>query len=187
MSAMNIEVKSPGATWHEGTDQLFRNAMGSYLTGITIVTTTDEDGEHVGMAASSIASVTTSPPTLLVCLNRSTKTRHTVMQSGGFVVNILAADQSDVVRSFARRNDTGSKLDGIPHAVVPGYGVAIDNAIASILCKVGDSVVQGTHEVVFGRVERIAYRDGMPLAYFQGEYDALPKLADRTETKMSLV
>lgn len=177
-------IESPKPEWQTADDPAFRSAIGSYLTGITVVTALDA-GRTVGMAANSLTSVTMDPPTLLVCLHKAAATRHAINDTGRFVVNILSADQANVVQSFARRHAEGDKLTGIDHEIIPGYGAAIDGAMASFVCDVSESVLHGTHQVVFGRVERVLQHDAMPMAYFRGKFDALHLLAESTLQRLA--
>ncbi|MBU8834534.1 flavin reductase family protein, partial [Mycolicibacterium goodii] len=79
----------------------------------------------------------------------------------------------------------GDKLTGIGHEIIPGYGAAIDGSMASFVCTMSESVLQGTHQVVFGRVERVLQNDAIPMAYFRGKFDALHSLAESTLQRLS--
>lgn len=170
--------------WQPADGPVFRSAIGGYLTGVTVVTALDK-GRTVGMAANSLTSVTMDPPTLLVCLNQRAATRYAVNGTRKFVVNILSAGQANVVQSFARRHADGDKLTGIDHEIIPGYGAAIEGAMASFVCDVSESVLHGTHEVVFGRVERVLQNDAIPMAYFRGKFDAFHSLAESTFQRLA--
>ena len=89
----------------------FRQLLGRFATGVTILTTRDARGHPIGMTASSVASVSLEPPLLLVCVDRG-HDMHAAMQSTRrFVLNVLAADQEALSRRFAA--DHPNRFDGI--------------------------------------------------------------------------
>src|SRR3712207_4420530 len=103
----------------------FRNALRKFASGVTIVTVSG-DGELHGMTASSFASVSLDPPLVLVCLDRTSRTRALVAQTGTFAVNVLRNDQQETSRAFAR---AGVKPFGtIPHRAGANGAPVLDEA-----------------------------------------------------------
>jgi flavin reductase (DIM6/NTAB) family NADH-FMN oxidoreductase RutF len=80
---------------------VFRQLLGRFATGVTVLTTRDRDGQPVGMTASSLASVSLVPPLISVCVDVSAELHRVLSASGEFVVNVLGADQEAVSRRFA--------------------------------------------------------------------------------------
>lgn len=150
-------------------DFTFRRALGSFLTGVTIVTSRHA-GANYGMTASSLASVSNDPPSLLICLNLGSVTRDAVYGSRRFTVSVLSDQQSEAARVFSRPNDSIDKFD-------QGYtGIGTDGvhyikgALASMECVLTNECVVGTHSILVGRIKGIRLTDGEPLAYFRGGF-----------------
>src|SRR5699024_10765236 len=87
----------------------FRNAMGSFLTGVTVITALDEKGVPHGMTANAFTSVSLEPPIILVCIDHRSKTLQYISKTNKFGVNILSEEQKDVSKYFANQ-----KLETIP-------------------------------------------------------------------------
>jgi len=82
----------------------FRQALGNYPTGVTVVTTVDADGTPRGLTANSFTSVSLDPALILVCLGKTTASHPVFMQAERFAVNILAEDQREVSALFASKS-----------------------------------------------------------------------------------
>jgi flavin reductase (DIM6/NTAB) family NADH-FMN oxidoreductase RutF len=161
----------PRATSARGGDvQTFRDVIGRFATGVTVITSRHADVDY-GMTASAVSSLSLQPPMLLVCINRASPTGDAVRRSGAFVVNVLAEDQADLAHRFAIRSpDKFSGVDVAPTGLGP---VSIAGALAHIECRVVEGVDAGTHTIFIGRVSRAEGREGAPLAYFRGQYGQL--------------
>lgn len=148
----------------------FRRALRRFATGVTVVTV-DHDGELHGMTASSFASVSLDPPLILVCLDKTSRTRALILEKGSFAVNILAGDQEGVSRSFSRR---GSKPFGkLAHRSGSTGDPVLEGAIAWIECRLEQMVGAGDHDIFIGEVIACGDRDGTPLLYYDQSYRAL--------------
>jgi flavin reductase (DIM6/NTAB) family NADH-FMN oxidoreductase RutF len=158
------------------TNDVFRNAMSAWASGVNIVSTA-QDGARRGITASAFSSVCANPPQLLVCLNTSTGTWKMIEEKGWFAVNILSEADQDVAEIFAGRNGLqgddrfqhGDWIEG------ENEGLPIlETALASIECRVEKIELSGTHAVVFGTVEKAHLRNGMPLLYHATKFHTLP-------------
>jgi 4-nitrophenol 2-monooxygenase / 4-nitrocatechol 4-monooxygenase, reductase component len=147
----------------------FRDLIGRFASGITVVTTI-ADGVPYGTTASAIASVSLSPPMLLICMNRQSLTGQAICKSGHFAVNVLAEDQGFLADLFARKGSSFADVSSTPG--VSGAPLLSD-ALATFECTVTDTVQAGTHSVMIGSVDHAAGRQGMPLAYFRGRQGRL--------------
>jgi 4-nitrophenol 2-monooxygenase / 4-nitrocatechol 4-monooxygenase, reductase component len=147
----------------------FRGLIGVFATGVTVVTTVDR-GMSYGTTASALSSVSLDPPTLLVCMNRASRTGHAIAASGHFAVNVLGEDQEVVARHFAR---PGSDFSAYATTRGRRGSPLLADALASFECRVTDAVEAGTHTVLIGAVEAAKGRHGMPLAYFRGRFGRL--------------
>ena len=149
---------------------VFREVIGRFASGVTIITTTADGRDH-GTTASAVASLSMEPPMLLVCLNTGSATRAAVLVSGSFGVNILAEDQGQVAYQFARRG--ADRFAGV--GVVRGEsGVPlIVGALAQLECEVSETVTGGTHTVLLAYVRQARAGEGTPLTYFRGRFGRL--------------
>ncbi len=148
----------------------FRNALRKFASGVTIVTVAG-DGELHGMTASSFASVSLDPPLVLVCLDKSSRTRALIAQTGAFAVNVLRSDQEETSRAFAR---SGVKpFASIAHRAGSSGAPLLDDAIAVLECSTYQVFEAGDHDVVLGEVRTAATPGGDPLVYFDGAYRSL--------------
>jgi flavin reductase (DIM6/NTAB) family NADH-FMN oxidoreductase RutF len=149
----------------------FRQLLGRFATGVTVLTTRTADGRPIGMTASSVASVSLVPPLLLVSVSHEHDMHAALESAQHFVLNILAADQEDISRRFAV--DHPDRFGGIGYHLSE-YGVAIlDGVLASIECEKHTQVPGGDHTVVFGLVVGGAVTDRSPLLYYRGGYASM--------------
>src|SRR6478735_10389524 len=91
---------------------VFRNVIGTITSGVVVLTTRDDGGDH-GMTISAICSLSMEPPMLLACLNTNSRTQQAVMTTGQFAVQVLDHRQAWIAERFARPS-TGNKFDGVP-------------------------------------------------------------------------
>lgn len=145
----------------------FRNAIGRFLTGVTVITTA-HDGVAHGITASAVASLSVDPPTLLVCLNKQSATRGAVAAARRFVVNVLAADQGPLAMHFASKSP--EKFARLPVETGTHGLPRLPGAIATLDCAVVAEVDGGTHSIFVGRAEAGSAGDGAPLGYFRGRF-----------------
>jgi flavin reductase (DIM6/NTAB) family NADH-FMN oxidoreductase RutF len=149
----------------------FRQLLGRFATGVTVVTARGPGGGPVGMTASSVASVSLNPPLLLVCVDRS-HDMHAALETGQhFVLNVLAADQEALSRRFA--GDEENRFDGVGYKENRQGIPVLDGALASIECVKQTAVPGGDHTVFFGLVTGGAVTDRRPLLYYRGGYASL--------------
>lgn len=149
----------------------FKRAAGSFVTGVTIVTTFDGDGRPHGCTASSFTSLSLTPPLILFCLDRRAPSRLLIERSGRFAVNVLAAHQADVSRQFARWSE--DKFAGIGYSVADSGSPLIEGALAQFACSLDRSYYGGDHVIVIGRVQQVQVTDAPPLVYHRSHYHAL--------------
>jgi flavin reductase len=170
----------------------FRRAMGSFPTGVTVVTVASDDGSMHGITVNSFSSVSLDPTLVLVCLNQTSPGVGLIQRAGAFAVNVLSAGQQDISRWFANRyRPAGSTMfDGVPSEPgVTGCPVLAD-ATASFDCRLRQSHRAGDHLIVLGEVVALAHRPQLePLIFHAGSYKSLehePRPADRTTARRSI-
>lgn len=145
-----------------------RRALGSFVTGITIITTTDDSGRPVGVTVSSFSSLSLSPPMVLWCIAADARSAETFASSARFAAHVLAHDQWPLAERFATRgSDKFAALDWQwSDEQVP----LIAGCAAVFEC--GREAVHsgGDHLIVTGLIRRFAVRNVDPLAYHRGRY-----------------
>jgi flavin reductase len=154
----------------------FRAAMGSFPTGVTVVTVACDDGSMHGMTVNSFSSVSLDPMLVLVCLDETSRGLGLIERAGAFVVNVLSAGQQDVSRRFASRHrPAGSAMfDRVPFEPgVTGCPVLAE-ATASFDCRLRQLNRAGDHLIVLGEVVALVHRPQLePLIFHAGTYKAL--------------
>lgn len=148
---------------------LFRQLLGRFATGVTVLTTRDQAGTPVGMTASSLAAVSLNPPLLSVCVDFTADMHRALSASGTFVINVLAADQEEVSRRFAELAPE-ERFTGIAwHETGDGL-VLLGGALAHIECERYADFPLGDHTLFVGRVTGGTVTEGEPLLYYRGGY-----------------
>ena len=154
-------------------EQDFKNALKSWATGVTVVTSKTEDFGLKGMTATSFSSVSLNPPQILVCINKSADTGDAVLAGKSFAINILKVDQQEISNQFAGATSQEERFANVNwHEGKMGSPV-IDDALASIECTVVQQVLAGTHWVIIGEVQSVTCRSGEPLLYYNSSYREL--------------
>jgi flavin reductase (DIM6/NTAB) family NADH-FMN oxidoreductase RutF len=155
----------------------FRHVIGHFASGVTIITTRDDDGRDYGMTANAVTSLSLEPPMLLACLNAASTTRRVVSRTRTFAVNILAADQGALAARFARRG--GDKFADIPRSYGPLGQPLLGGALACIECEVAEEIPGGTHLVFLAKAGYASARAGAPLTYFRGTFGRFDRQQDQ--------
>ncbi|WP_024877502.1 flavin reductase family protein [Saccharomonospora piscinae] len=163
------------STAEAGAMASFRDAMASFPTGVSVVTTMHTDGAPRGMTCSALCSVSMEPPLLLVCLRTASPTLDAIRVRGGFVVNLLKYQARDTARLFAS-GDTG-RFDQVAWRHHPGTAgpCLVDDAHAAVDCQVLRRDEAGDHVVVLGEVVGVRTLSGAaPLLYGLRRYARWP-------------
>jgi len=154
----------------------FRQAMGSFPTGVTVVTVASGDGSRHGLTVNSFSSVSLDPMLVLVCLNETSRGAGLIERAGAFAVNVLSAGQRDISRWFANphRPPGPMMFDGVPFEPgVTGCPVLVD-AAASFDCWLRQSHRAGDHLIVLGEVVALVHHPQLePLIFHDGSYKSL--------------
>lgn len=173
LAFLETEAPRDPLAYHAGSDvRTLRDALGCFGTGVTVVTTADQNGAPVGLTANSFTSVSLDPPLLLFCVARSAGSLAAFEASSTFAVNVLHIGQQPTSDRFARRSEdrfaeTAFEIwhDGVP---------ALIGSLAVFLCRKHAVHDGGDHRIFVGEVMRARFeprRD--PLFYFRGRYRRL--------------
>lgn len=150
--------------------RLFRDVLGRFASGVTVVTTTSND-EPVGMTCQSFSSVSLDPPLVVFIPAKSSRSWPLIQRSGKFCVNFLAADQAELSNTMASRG--ADKFGEVKWTPSPVTGSPIlEGSLAHVDCTIETVHEAGDHYVVIGRVVDLNTDevDGDPLLFFRGKY-----------------
>jgi flavin reductase (DIM6/NTAB) family NADH-FMN oxidoreductase RutF len=145
-----------------------RGVLSRFPTGVTIVGAPHLGGGVCGLTANAFTSVSLDPPLILVCVDRSSNTRKCIETGRVFGVSVLAAEQDELARAFARKGE--GKFDGVPHRVGATGSPLVDGAVAWFECAVEGLYPGGDHSMVVGRVAGMGEANGVPLVFHRGGY-----------------
>ncbi len=151
----------------------FRNALGAFTTGVTIVTTKDAEGHDIGLTANSFNSVSLDPPLVLWSLAKTSLSMSAFQQAEHFAVHILAADQQSLSDRFAKRGI--DKFAGLDLERGPGDIPLLSGCTARFQCKTAFQYEGGDHEIFVGQVIAFDNTEKKPLVFQGGGYGLLVK------------
>ena len=148
--------------------QHFREVMGRFATGVTVVTATGPEGP-VGMTANAITSLSLDPLLLLVCFDHGARTLRVVRETGTFGVNVLASGQEELAVLFASKAPEAEKFAGVAHDLHDGLPV-LRGTHAWIGCRLQELLPGGDHVIGIGAVTAAETGEGDPLVWHGGRY-----------------
>ncbi len=168
-----METK-PTADGHPVIDpRQFRNVLGQFCTGITVITAFGDDAAPIGFACQSFAALSLDPPLVLFCPTKASRSWAAIEKSGRFCVNILAEEQQLLCARFGSR-EPDKFAETAWHTSELKLPV-LDDALATIQCTVDSVVDGGDHYIVIGRVQALSEStdSGRPLLFYRGQYTAI--------------
>jgi flavin reductase (DIM6/NTAB) family NADH-FMN oxidoreductase RutF len=148
----------------------FRAVLGSFASGVTVVTTVDGEGKPQGLTVSAFSSLSLDPPLVLCCIQRRTVTAAAMRASRRFAVSILSAAQAELSTRFA--SFKGDRFADLDYEIGPATGCPVLRAVlGSLECRVEVVHDGGDHDLFVGRVEAAGTDpESPPLLYFRGAY-----------------
>ena len=146
----------------------FRDALGSYATGVTIITAAGADNKPYGLTCNSFTSVSLNPPLVLWSLVLYSSSLSIFQNATHFAVNVLGASQRELANKFAKSSD--DKFTGVDWR--PGLGNAplLTDSIANFQCRSVNRYYGGDHVIFLGAVEAYSYTQKEPLLFARGSY-----------------
>ena len=155
--------------------ELFRKVMGSFPTGITVLTVEREPGQVHGMTANSLTSVSLDPLLILVCIDQDARLLSYLKAQRRFGVNILNDTQQQISEHFAKpQQDPADEARlGVQFQWTETGIPLLADALAHIGCNVVAQYMSGDHTIFVGEVESMELKDGEPLVYQRGKYRRL--------------
>lgn len=160
-----------------------RNAFGSFMTGVTVVTAINEEGEPVGFTANSFSSVSMDPPLISVCPAKSLSSFSAFKNATHFAINILAEGQENISNIFASAvEDRFSKVNW--HKDENGTPILSD-VLCVFSCQQHQNVNAGDHIIMIGAVQNFDLKEGQGLGYGGGSYFSLGLEREASSIKTS--
>jgi 3-hydroxy-9,10-secoandrosta-1,3,5(10)-triene-9,17-dione monooxygenase reductase component len=151
-----------------GLDQArFREVLGHFATGVTIVTA-NEEGVPVGFSCQSFSALSLDPPMVILAPAKSSTSWPRIAEAGAFCVNILSQDQEALCRSFAISG--GDKFEGVEWSPGVTGSPIIAGSLAVIECTLGTIYEGGDHELVTGHVVAMEVGRGTPLVFYRSGF-----------------
>jgi flavin reductase (DIM6/NTAB) family NADH-FMN oxidoreductase RutF len=148
-----------------------RRAFGTFVTGVTVITTHDAEGRPRGMTANSFTSVSLEPPLLLVCIGKGAASFPAFHDAESFAVNLLHEGQTDTSNTFASK--TQDKFAAISHDRVHTGAPVLTDCLTWFDCKVHQRIEAGDHEILIGEVQAFGTSPSAPLGFCRGRYAAV--------------
>ena len=147
----------------------FRQALGTFATGVTVVTGRDAEGALIGLTANSFNSVSLDPPLVLWSLSRRAGSMPAFTRGSHYAIHILAADQVALAQRFATKDI--DRFAGLPMVEGAGGVPLLEGAVARFECFNRSQYEEGDHVIFVGEVEQCVHRDGVaPLIFHGGRY-----------------
>lgn len=154
--------------------RVYRDTIGRFATGVTVVTALGPDGP-AGMTTNAVTSLSLEPRLLLVCFEARSRTLEVVRTARRFAVNILRAADADLAAVFASKVVAARKFADVTHTEEHGVPV-LDRALAWIACDLLELRPGGDHEIGIGRVLATGTgAAGDPLVFFGGRYTTIAR------------
>lgn len=146
----------------------FRQALGRFATGVTVVTCCDAAGNPCGITANSFSSVSLEPPLILWNIAKVSNSLDAYLAAEHFTINVLSDDQQTLSRHFAQSDHT--LFEGIEHSMSEYGAPLLPDTLASFECRTHEIHDCGDHHIIIGEVVRFSANDGDPLLFFSGGY-----------------
>lgn len=146
----------------------FRNALGQFATGVTVITTRDAEGQPVGMTANSFSSLSLEPPLVLWSIAKTSSNYAVFAEANHFAIHVLSAEQQSLSGQFARKDI--DRFDGIEFETNDSGTPLLAEFLSRFECTTEHRYDGGDHLILVGRVQDLATGDGDPLLFFRGNF-----------------
>lgn len=154
----------------------FKAAMGSWASGVTIITARAGDRIH-GMTVSDFSGASLAPPLALVCASKTSNTTAMIQEGGCFGVNVLRAGQQALSNRFASKKDEWKRFEGVETFAGRTGAPLLSEALVNLDCRLVAVHDAGDHLLCVGEIEEARVREGEPLLYFRASYGRFQKEA----------
>lgn len=154
----------------------YRNALGQFATGVTVITARAKNGRAIGLTVNSFTSVSLDPPLVLWCLSRQATDFAALNAANRFAVNVLSSRQHHLSRQFA--TTLTDKFTGVESEDAPGGTPLLSGATAHFICRVAARINGGDHVIILGEVVEYHWNAGEPLVFHAGRYHVTTRHPD---------
>ncbi|WP_339254430.1 flavin reductase family protein [Sporosarcina sp. FSL W8-0480] len=152
-------------------DRLFRNVMGSFTTGVTVITTEVAEEVH-GMTANAFMSISLNPKLVAISIGENAKMLQHIKDAKQFAINILSSDQQQVSKQFSGQLHQKSEITFGSYKGLP----VLEESLAIVTCVLQSEFVAGDHTIFIGQVTGVKLEEKSPLLYSRGKYRELKEL-----------
>jgi 3-hydroxy-9,10-secoandrosta-1,3,5(10)-triene-9,17-dione monooxygenase reductase component len=149
----------------------FRQCLGKFATGVTVVTCADQDGNPCGITANSFSSVSLDPPLVLWNIAKVSNSLSAYMDAKHFVINVLSTDQATLSSHFARSDHT--LFRDIEYSLSADGAPWLPGTLAAFECRTHEIHDCGDHYIIIGEVLRFTSSEKDPLLFYGGSYRQL--------------
>ena len=177
-------TSDPHANEPMSDSELFRQAFRRHATTVVIVTYFDGAGRPCGMTATSMCSLSASPPSLLVSVNRTSRAHAEISERGRYGVNLLSVEQRSIALHCSRAGIDKRLREGWLAPDQPADATPrLLGALAHLECELGPSYEVFSHSLFVGLIRGVWLdpKDAPPLLYHGGSYSQLESAAERSE------
>lgn len=154
-------------------DRLFRNVMGSFATGVTVITT-KIDGDIHGMTANAFMSISLNPKLIAISIGERARMLQHIKSAKQFAVNILSFNQMNESKQFSGQLNLEHEVAFDSYKGLP----ILQNSLAVVTCKLHSEYEVGDHTIFIGQVTGVKLEQHNPLIYSQGKYRELKELKE---------
>lgn len=168
-----MPAEAPTREYRSGSDQrTLRDALGSFATGVTVVTCVDSQGLPFGLTVNSFTSVSLDPPLLAVCIARDASCAPALLEAPHFAVNVLQTGQQPASIRFSTRDE--DRFGTTPWSTAETGAPLLMDSLAVFECERHAVHEGGDHDILIGEVVRASFDPNLdPLLYFRGSYRRL--------------
>ena len=146
-----------------------RNALGCYLTGVTVITATSSK-KLIGVTANSFSSVSLDPPLVLWSIDKKSSRYRIMIDADNYAINVLSSNQAKVALDFVKNKDPFKKIKfHLSKNQVP----IIENSLAVFECQKKDVFDGGDHSIILGKVLKYSFFEKKPLFFYKGDFGTL--------------
>ena len=158
------------------TERHFRDALGQFATGVTVICARNPAGRYIGFTANSFNSLSLNPPLIAWSLADGGPTAAALQSADRYAVNVLAHDQVELARRFSRPH--ADRFAGVPYRIGAAGAPLIEGCIAWFECRHHAQYRTGDHMLFIGEVETCERRNGIGLVFHHGRYATTHPLGD---------
>lgn len=149
----------------------FRRALGSYATGVTVITTVNDAGESIGITANSFSSLSLDPPLVLWSIAKSSSRYGLFERADACAIHVLSSEQVGTSKHFTSVRE--NQFEDLDHEVGNNNILLLSDYLARFQCSVVERYLGGDHTIIICQVDEMSAKEGRPLLFAEGRYQSL--------------